>query len=87
MTKATTTEAAVGYLQHLEFALVLTDVARGKNPNAGLELLERVKHIRKEVPVIVYTMSAVAKLAELTEAGRVRWWIPPASLSRWFLLT
>ena len=69
VTKATTTEAAEIYLRSLKFALVITDLGRGNNPNAGLDLLKKVGHIQKDIPVIVYTLGADEKRTGLTEAG------------------
>lgn len=69
VTKATATEAAEVYLQSLKFALVITDLGRGNNPNAGLELLKKVKLIQKDVPVIVYTLGASEKRTWLTQSG------------------
>ena len=69
VTKATTTEAAEIYLRSLNFALVITDLGRGNNPNAGLELLRKVAHTQKYIPVVVYTLGADEKRAWLTEAG------------------
>ena len=69
VTKATSTEAGKFYLSRLNFALVITDLGRGNNPDAGMELLETVKQVDKNVPVVVYTLDAGHKRAQLIDAG------------------
>jgi CheY-like chemotaxis protein len=69
VTKANSTEAGEFYLRRLKFALVITDLRRGNNPDAGMELLETVKKINKDIPVIVYTLNADHQRAQLVDAG------------------
>jgi CheY-like chemotaxis protein len=69
VTKATSTEAGEFYLRRLNFALVITDLSRGADRDAGLELLKKVENVQKDIPVIVYTLHAEDKRAWLTDAG------------------
>jgi CheY-like chemotaxis protein len=69
VTKATSTEAGEFYLRRLEFALVITDLSRGADRDAGLELLKKVEHAQRDIPVIVYTLRAEEKRTWLTDAG------------------
>jgi CheY-like chemotaxis protein len=69
VTKATATHAAEVYLQSLRFDLVITDLGRGDDPDAGLELLKKVQLTQESIPVIVYTLAASEKRTALVQAG------------------
>ncbi|RLK61087.1 response regulator [Actinokineospora cianjurensis] len=55
--KATSTDAALLYLDELDVAVVITDLHRGEDPDAGREL---ARLVGDRVPVIVYTANAWA---------------------------
>lgn len=69
VTKATSTAAGEFYLNALSISLVVTDLRRGGDPNAGRELLAKVRASRPELPVIIYTTGADAKRDDLLAAG------------------
>jgi CheY-like chemotaxis protein len=58
ITQATSTAAAMAHLQQTKFGLLITDLGRDGNPDAGLELLDQAgEEIRVGIPAIVYTMN------------------------------
>jgi len=69
VTKATSTEAALRYLAELDFALIITDVARGDDAQAGEDLIRKVRGNGRSVPIVVYTMGAAARRRHLLDAG------------------
>lgn len=69
VTKATSTAAGEFYLNALSISLVVTDLRRGGDPNAGRDLLAKVRASRPELPVIIYTTGADAKRDDLLAAG------------------
>ncbi|MFJ4719137.1 response regulator [Streptomyces luteogriseus] len=69
VTKATSTDAGVFYLNNMEFSLVITDAQRGRDPDAGMALLDRLQRLNPEIPVIVYTMGAANKRERFVNAG------------------
>lgn len=69
VTKATSTEAALRYLAELDFALIITDVARGGDAQAGEDLIRKVRGDGRSVPIVVYTTGAVAQRRHLLDAG------------------
>lgn len=69
VTKTTSTEAALIYLEEMDFAMVITDLGRGDNPRGGEDLIRRVRANGKTVPIIVYTVGAAGKRRPLIAAG------------------
>ena len=69
VTKATSTEAGEFFLRELPISIVVTDVVRGKDQEAGKTLLAKVKSSHPELPVIFYTTGAEMKRAALVAAG------------------
>jgi CheY-like chemotaxis protein len=69
MTQATTTEAAEEYLSLGSFDLVITDLTRGEDREAGLALVEMVRAKGTRIPIIVYTMQPGPRKARALELG------------------
>ena len=69
VTKATSTEAGEFFLREVPISIVVTDVVRGKDQEAGKTLLAMVKSSHPELPVIFYTTGAEMKRAALVAAG------------------
>jgi CheY-like chemotaxis protein len=69
ITKTTSTEAAMRYLDELPFSLIITDVERGNDRRAGEELIRRVRATGRTVPIIVYTLGAAAQRDHLRGLG------------------
>jgi CheY-like chemotaxis protein len=69
VTKATSTEAALRYLDELKFALIITDLGRDHDRRAGEELIRRVRAQGQSLPIVVYTMDAAQKRADLLALG------------------
>jgi len=69
VTVATSTEAARFYLQQMPFDLLITDLGRDAEPEAGRDLLRMVRTTRPELPVIVYTRKAEPVRAGLLAEG------------------
>ncbi len=51
------TEAAVNLLQKQKFDLIISDMGRGNNRSAGLDLLKELKRINVNTPTIIYASS------------------------------
>jgi CheY-like chemotaxis protein len=51
---ATTTEAALDIVKTKEYDLVLSDMARGNQADAGLDFLQQLRRVGKTTPVIFY---------------------------------
>ena len=58
VTLATSSEDAEEVLRGGRFDLVITDITRGNDPEAGLAFIRRVRALRPRVPVIVYSDKA-----------------------------
>jgi CheY-like chemotaxis protein len=56
ITQATSTEAALRYLDKSSFDLLITDLGRGDDPVAGVDLIERLAATNHRPSVIVYTL-------------------------------
>ncbi|MBO2450746.1 response regulator [Actinomadura barringtoniae] len=69
VTKATSTAAALRYLDELDFALIITDVGRDGDHQAGKDLIRRVRSGGHTLPIVVYTVGAARRRAALLEAG------------------
>jgi CheY-like chemotaxis protein len=69
VTKATSTEAAERYLRALDFDLIITNLGRGRERQAGRELIVRVRANGGKLPIIVYTVDAEPKRRALLAAG------------------
>jgi CheY-like chemotaxis protein len=69
VTTATSTEAALYYLDELEFALAITDVGRGSDLRAGYDFIQRVRAAGRELPIVVYTVGATQQRERLVAAG------------------
>lgn len=80
VTKATSSEGAEIYLQQLPIALIVTDLTRGLDRNAGKNLIVGVRSKHPDVPVIVYTTGADAKRDDLLLAGAAAVLDAPADL-------
>ncbi|MGH3380755.1 MAG: hypothetical protein ACRDP6_39080 [Actinoallomurus sp.] len=71
VTKATSAEAGLTYLRSsLDYALIISDVARHGNSNAGLELLKSVERLGLETPVIFYTSNAARHSGLIAQGAR-----------------
>jgi len=69
VTKATSTEAGLTYLEEMDFALVITDLGRGHDRHAGEEFIRLVRARGRKEPIVVYTVGAAGKRAALVAAG------------------
>ena len=69
VTKTTSTEAALIYLAEMEFALVITDLGRGRDPHAGEEFIRHLRTNGSGLPIVVYTVNATEKRQALVAAG------------------
>ncbi|GAA0456015.1 hypothetical protein Ade02nite_04840 [Paractinoplanes deccanensis] len=69
VTKATSTSAALHYLEELDFAAIVTDLGRAGDPDAGVTLLRKIRADLPALPIIVYTMNAGNRRAELLGLG------------------
>jgi CheY-like chemotaxis protein len=69
VTKATSTEAGLTYLEELDFALVITDLGRRHDRHAGEEFIRLVRASGRTEPIVVYTVGAADKRAALVAAG------------------
>lgn len=69
VTTATSTRAALAYLERLDYALVITDVRRGDDPQAGDELIRTLRDRGDTTPVVVYTMDAATRRTPLMQQG------------------
>jgi len=52
----TSTETAMRFLETGGFDVVITDLGRGDNKEAGIDLLQRMRQLPKVPPAVVYTM-------------------------------
>ncbi|WP_439376654.1 hypothetical protein [Amycolatopsis lexingtonensis] len=68
VTVATSTETARVYLSQLEFAVVVTDLTRSGDPQAGLEFIQETRAAGNTIPIVVYTLDAAAVAEELFAA-------------------
>jgi CheY-like chemotaxis protein len=80
VTKATSTEAAKFYLDRLPPSIVITDLGRGPDPEAGRMLLAYVRSKYPQLPVIVYTTNAAAQRSHLSAEGAAAVVDDPADL-------
>ncbi|MGH8898231.1 MAG: response regulator [Egibacteraceae bacterium] len=87
ITKATSTDAGLFYLSQLQYALAITDLGRNEGPEAGLDFTRRVKITYPDLPVIVYTINAVAVRAKLIGAGATAVVDQPGDLANAVLAT
>lgn len=69
VTKATSTEAGEFYLRELSISIIITDVTRGEDWEAGKTLLARVRSAYPDLPVIFYTTRAEERRPALVSAG------------------
>jgi CheY-like chemotaxis protein len=69
VTKATSTAAGLSYLAQMDFAAIITDLTRGKDPNAGLTFIREARKAGHRTPIIVYTSDASKVPPEVSEAG------------------
>jgi CheY-like chemotaxis protein len=69
ITKTTSTEAAMRYLDELPISLIITDVGRGNDPRAGEELIRRIRAAGRTLPIVVYTLGAAAQRDQLRGLG------------------
>ncbi|MES9538201.1 MULTISPECIES: response regulator [unclassified Actinomadura] len=70
VTKATSTAAGAVYLgSTLHYSLIISDITRQDDPDAGAELLALARDEASGVPVIFYTFGNESKHAELLAAG------------------
>lgn len=69
VTKTTSTEAALIYLEEMDFALVITDLGRGHDRHAGQEFVRLVRASGRTVPIVVYAVGAADKRTTLIATG------------------
>jgi transcriptional regulator with XRE-family HTH domain len=69
ITQATSTEAALDYLERLPFDLVITDLARGDDREAGLKLIEKIQEAHSGLPTLVYTAEPGARAQRARRLG------------------
>jgi CheY-like chemotaxis protein len=55
------TEDALDILRKKKFDLIISDMGRGDNPSAGLDLLKELKNIGINTPVIIFSSSQAIK--------------------------
>jgi CheY-like chemotaxis protein len=55
--QATSTEAALTWIQRRPFDLVISDMGRGNNMRAGYELLEALRNLGNQVPFFIFASS------------------------------
>ena len=67
--KTTSTEAAERYLDALNVDMIITDLGRGPNSQAGHDLIRRVRAGGRTLPIIVYTLNAEPKRNALISMG------------------
>ncbi|GLZ29390.1 hypothetical protein Lesp02_15800 [Lentzea sp. NBRC 105346] len=60
VTAATSTRSAERYLDNIDFSVVITDLGRAGNPQAGVELAASVRQRSPNIAVIAYTFDAEA---------------------------
>ncbi len=64
--RAKDTRAAIAHLERGTTHVVITDMVRGKNSDAALDLMRRMRDRKWTIPVIVYTSRAVKERARQT---------------------
>lgn len=69
VTHTTTTTAALRYLAQGKFELLITDLGRDGDPEAGLELLQALTNRQQPLPSIVYTMHPGERAGRATALG------------------
>lgn len=69
VTVATSTEAALIYLDELHFDLIITDLGRGRDREAGEKFVRHLRRERIRTPVVVYTTGAADKRDRLLGIG------------------
>jgi len=58
VTKATSTEAALDYLERMDFTILITDLGRHGDPDAGLNLIRNLRAHGQRLPIVIYTVDA-----------------------------
>lgn len=56
-TLALSTQQALNFIQHTEFALIISDMQRKEGENEGYVLLDKIRNDNKEMPFIIYAGS------------------------------
>jgi len=69
ITQTTSTDAALRYLRQTPYELLITDLGRSGNPDAGLDLLAQLPPNCAGVPTIVYTMQPGERASRAIELG------------------
>lgn len=69
ITQTTSTETALRYLVQGSYEMLITDLGRGDDPEAGLDLLERLPGNNGEMVSLVYTMDAGGRGARAMDLG------------------
>ncbi|WNV88184.1 response regulator [Umezawaea sp. Da 62-37] len=69
VTKAASTSAALHYLERMDFTIMITDLGRSGDPNAGIDLIRRMRADGNHMPIVVYTGDAARVLESVTDAG------------------
>lgn len=69
VTKATSTEAALDYLDRMDFTILITDLGRHGDRDAGLHLIHQLRANGQRLPIVVYTGDARPVREMLTSAG------------------
>jgi CheY-like chemotaxis protein len=80
ITQATSTESALEYLRHRHFSLVITDLTRNEDEEAGLSFVEALRKCDRRVPVIVYAFDPGDRAQRATELGVSHITVTPAQL-------
>ncbi len=57
----TDTNLAMDYLKSKRVDLIISDMGRGPNMRAGLDLLNKVKNLHIKIPIIIYASSSTVK--------------------------
>lgn len=71
ITQTTSTETALRYLVQGSYEMLITDLGRGDDPEAGLDLLERLPRNNGEMVSLVYTMDAGERGARAMDLGAI----------------
>lgn len=66
---ATDSASAYFYVEHIDFDLVITDMTRDRNPNAGVEMIKKLRDDGFEKPIVVYTSDAAGWDRTARDAG------------------
>lgn len=80
ITPTTSSAAAKRYITAGAFDLLITDLTRGWDRDAGLTLIEDLRESGRDLPAVIYTMKPGARAARASELGVVTVTTPSALL-------